>query len=342
MIIFSSTARVSTTDFPDTFLDTELAGNDTAGNITTSTGSNYWQTLAGSVVGGTLIVVVIIMVTLSCIAWRRRYQKKLQAQLYNDNIENRVYDEIVENTEPLYELVDNEVAERTADGLVVNGKGSITGDTGQGREQPDSTGTQSGEHCYEKVRIFDVSRANAGRGHFQVTDVSLSGYETIQDYELVPDVEILSAVGGYETAQVYERVPDVNFAQLLSIADHNSAQVSAAMLSTDRFNDRVSSVQTSEQIPRYESIHYGEMTLRLVRGVMQPYEQISGYERVKYRETLERKWKRESENSTDSQHWVSGYRRVLYSQEAMQLLKRMSGVISDRNSWLQESTRSRQ
>ena len=77
----------------------------------------------------------------------------------------------------------------------------------------------------------------------------------------------------------------------------------------------------------YERVWYGEKTLQLIRGVMQPYEQISGYERVHYNETMEQMWRTMfGEESVEPYEQISGYERVQYSAKAMRLLKRMPHV----------------
>ena len=163
-------------------------------------------------------------------------------------------------------------------------------------------------------------------------------YERAQVYERVPNVNIaqmLSDAGVYERAQVYERVPNVNIAQMLSdagiyegaqvyerVPNVNIAQIPSQVTNTANYphGENVNS-------EAYERVWYGEKTLQLIRGVMQPYEQISGYERVHYSEIMEQIWRTIfGEESVEPYEQISGYERVQYSAEAMRLLKRMPHV----------------
>ena len=132
---------------------------------------------------------------------------------------------------------------------------------------------------YERAQVYErVPNVNIP----QLLSV-VGAYERAQVYERVPNVNIpqlLSVVGAYERAQVYERVPNVNIPQLLSIAgDYERAQVYEQVPDIQVANN--GSYENSEQMSAYERLRYGEMTMQLIRGVMRPYEQISGYyERV--------------------------------------------------------------
>jgi rRNA processing protein Gar1 len=154
-----------------------------------------------------------------------------------------------------------------------------------------------------------------------------------QVYEQVPDAslaQILSASEDYSNTQIYEQVPNTSLTQTFSAVGDCSIreQIPGELLSAFRVPSVLTGINLAglERTAEYESIHYGEMTLQLIRGVIQPYEQINGYERVCYHETMEQVWRKQF---TGSQHWFSGYGRVFYSEEAIQLLKRMSGVIFD-------------
>ena len=160
-------------------------------------------------------------------------------------------------------------------------------------------------------------------------------YERAQVYERVPNVNIaqmLSDAGVYERAQVYERVPNVNIAQMLSDAGvYEGAQVYERVPNVNiaQIPSQITNTPQSENVnsEAYEQVWYSEKTLQLIRGVMQPYEQISGYERVHYSETMEQIWRTIfGEESVEPYEQISGYERVQYSAEAMRLLKRMPHV----------------
>ena len=183
----------------------------------------------------------------------------------------------------------------------------------------------------EGAQIFEDAQA-------QALKVDAGVYERAEVCERLPNVNIaqmLSNAGVYERAQVYERVPNVNIAQMLSdagvyegaqvyerVPNVNIAQIPSQVTNTANYphGENVNS-------EAYEQVWYGEKTLQLIRGVMQPYEQISGYERVHYSETMKQIWRTIfGEESVEPYEQISGYERVQYSAEAMRLLKRMPHV----------------
>ena len=183
----------------------------------------------------------------------------------------------------------------------------------------------------EGAQIFEKAQA-------QALKVDAGVYERAQVYERVPNVNIaqmLSDAGVYEGAQVYERVPNVNIAHLLPndgvyeraqiyerVQNVNIAQIPSQVTNTANYphGEKVNS-------EAYEQVWYGEKTLQLIRGVMQPYEQISGYERVQYSAEAMRLLKRMPHVATYADTDQNcGYERVQYCEEAVQLLRRMPHV----------------
>ena len=197
-----------------------------------------------------------------------------------------------------------------------------------------SAGVYERAQVYEQVlnmQLFSVGAHERAQVYERVPNVNISQllsivgvYERAQVYERVPNVNIsqlLSIVGVYERAQVYERVPNVNIPQLLSIAG-DLEQVPDIMLSQVANNGNY---ENSQQMSAYERVRYDEMTMQLIRGVMQPYEQISGHhERAHYSETMEQTWRTPGEEPMEL---MGAYERVRYSEEAMQLLRRMPRAV---------------
>ena len=221
------------------------------------------------------------------------------------------------------------------------------------------------DHHYEQVKFFDISHSASSASHpgkctcalreycdgsvdltagetqifeeaqAQALKVDAGVYERAQVYEQVPNVNIaqmLSNAGVYEGAQVYEKAPNMNIAHLLSNAGvYKRAQVYERVPNVNiaQIPSQVVNYPHSENVnsEAYEQVRYGEKTLQLIRGVMQPYEQISGYERVHYNETMEQMWRTMfGEEYVEPYEQISGYERVQYSAEAMRLLKRMPHV----------------
>ena len=283
------------------------------------------------------LLLIVIIVVIICFIIRKQNRHKLQTNSYSTAIP--LYEEI---PEPIYEVIHAET-EHTAKGLSLS---DTTADDKEHEHDQDCDGDFMGEvshtdvHHYGQVKIFDISPSSASHpasdseGYYEsvhlaagkmagakVTEQLMPNVNVIQlladagiherpqAYDQVPNVNAaqLSDAGVYERAQTYERVPNVNIAQILS---QDTCTNGGNCCHGDDAN--------SDQMSVYERVQYGEMTMQLIRGVMQPYEQISGYERVHYSETMERIWR-----TIYGEESVEPYERVRYSKKAIQLLRRM-------------------
>ena len=320
-----------------------------------------------SAVGSVLITIILLsIVAVIVIIIKKRNRYRLQANsepvapLYVE-IPQPLYETIPAyaetecTTEGLGMEREYDTPDQTA--VVVDGDNDIPGNVAHGG---------LAEHHYEEVKIFDISHSASSASHpgkctsrgycdgsvdltageiegaqifeeaqAQALKVDAGVYERAQVYERLPNVNIaqmLSNAGVYERAQVYERVPNVNIAQMLSDAGvYEGAQVYERVPNVNiaQIPSEITNTPQSENVnsEAYEQVWYGEKTLQLIRGVMQPYEQISGYERVHYNETMEQIWRTIfGEESVEPYEQISGYERVQYSAEAMRLLKRMPHV----------------
>ena len=275
-----------------------------------------------------LLIVIIVVIII-----RKQNQHKLQTSSYSTAIP--LYEEI---PEPFYEVIH----EHTAEGLALSNKGDTAA---QDKHDQDCDGDLMGEvshtdvHHYEQVKIFDISRlassashpASDSEGYYESVHLAAGAKVTEQQVPNVNVIQLLADAGIHERPQAYEQVPNVNAAQLLSdagvyeraqiyerVPNVNIAQILSQDTCTNSGNYCHGNGANSDLMSVYERVQYGEMTMQLIRGVMQPYERISGYERVHYSETMKQIWK-----TIYGEESVELYERVRYSKEAIQFLRRM-------------------
>ena len=146
-----------------------------------------------------------------------------------------------------------------------------------------------------------------------------------------PNDDIDEALGDeFEQVKVFELPHSLTFiprhSEYTSVVDEGAQLVSIAQKLSQANGSVVG--DDSDKMPAYGRVQYGEKTLQLIRGVMRPYEQISGYERVHYSETMELIWRTIfGKESVEPYEQISGYERVQYDEEAMRLLRRMPHTI---------------
>ena len=223
----------------------------------------------------------------------------------------RIFD-VSQNSEHAYESVPNMLDPGGAEQVTnIPGRAQVYERVlGLSTTESADAGLYEGAQVYERASNVNIAPMLSGAGIYvraQVPNVNIA--------------QILSNAGVYERAEVYERVPSVNIAQILSDASvrEGGANVSIPLDATGTAD--------GESSKHYESVQYGEKTLQLIRGVMQPYEQISGYERVHYSETMELIWRTIfGKESVEPDYEHARYERVQYSIETMQLLRWMPHV----------------